>query len=74
MERFELQQSSQQPGWWVCTDTDNLIVCRFEAHRFNETQQVTFLEDAPDPDVMAMARAIREMADWLRDNYYEIIF
>ncbi len=32
------------------------------------------LEDAPTPDVMKIARAMREMADWLRDNYYEITF
>ena len=74
MDRFDLQNSNQQPGWLVCTDSENLIVCRFEAHKFNETQQVTMLEDAPAPDVMAIARAMRKMADWLRENHYELIF
>lgn len=45
MERFILQPSQEQENWWVLTDTENQIVVRFEDKRFNQTQQVTMLED-----------------------------
>ena len=70
MERFIIQHSQTQPDGWVCTDQDNGIVCRFREHQFNETQQFTFLEDVPLPDAQAIARTVREMADWLRSNHY----
>lgn len=73
MERFILQQSTQQ-GWLVCTDKENLIVCQFQEHRFNDTQKFTFLEDEPHPDALAIARVVREMADWLRENHYNKVF
>jgi hypothetical protein len=74
MERFILEQSTHQSGWWVCTDTENNIVCRFEAHKFNDTQKFTMLDDMPEPDVMALARMMREMGDWLAVYYKNIIF
>lgn len=73
MSRFVLQQSTQQ-GWWVCTDTENGIVCRFQAHRFNETSKMTFLEDTPQPDALQIARLMREMGDWLGKNHSDKIF
>lgn len=73
MERFVLQHSSES-GWWVCTDPENGVVCRFEDHRLNDTQRFTILEDAERPDALTMARIVREMADWLRENHYDKIF
>ena len=70
MERFIIQHSQTQPDGWVCTDQENGIVCRFREHQFNETQQFTILEDMPNPDATAIARLVREMADWLRSNHY----
>jgi hypothetical protein len=72
MERYELQRSVQ-PGKWVCTDVVNKIVVVFEEHKFNETQEITFIDGEPQ-DVMRIARMLREMADWLGENYYNIIF
>ena len=72
-DRFILQASTT-PGWWVATDTENGIVVKFEDHKFNDTQQVTLLDDIPNPDVMKMARLMREMADWLRKNHYNKVF
>ena len=74
MERFILQPSTMQPNVWVCTDKVNGLVCRFEAHKFNDTQKFTFLEDVEKPDALKIARILREMADWLGDNHYEKIF
>lgn len=33
-------QESKDPGWWVVTDTENLVVLKFQEHKFNETQMV----------------------------------
>lgn len=72
-ERYLLQHSQSQPDGWVCTDTENGIVCRFTEHRFNDTQKMTFLEDVENPDPLAIARLMREMGDWLGENHREIL-
>lgn len=74
MSRFILQKSTQQPDVWVCTDTENGIVCRFTEHRFNETSKMTFLEDVKNPDALSIARLMREMGDWLGENHKEKLF
>lgn len=73
MERFILQPS-MHPNVWVCTDKENGLVCRFDAHKFNDTQKFTFLEDIAQPDALTIAKIVREMADWLRSNHYDKIF
>ena len=52
---------------WKCTDQENGIVCHFKIHRFNETQQFEFNTDV-DPDAAVIAKALREMGDWLSAN------
>lgn len=74
MERFILQKSEKQKDGLVCTDTVNGLVCQFKCHKFNDTQQFTFLEDVEQPNPLAIARILREMSDWLRDNHYDKIF
>lgn len=76
MERFILQPS-QEPGFWVATDTVNGIVVKFKDHEFNETQEVTLLGDnrfKTAEEAMKYATYIRELADWLRDNHYCKVF
>ena len=73
MDRFIIQPSTS-PDVWVCTDKENGLVCRFEAHKFNDTQKFTFLEDIEHPDALTIARIVREMGDWLRSNHYDKIF
>ena len=73
MERYVLQKSQTKPNSWVCTDTEHGIVCVFEDKKFNETQQFSFLEDVR-LDALFIARLMREMADWLRENHYKKIF
>lgn len=75
--RFVLQPSDRQPDWWVCTDTEHNIVCRFESHRFNDTQDYTLLDGdtfASTEEAIAHATYLREMADWLRENHYDKVF
>lgn len=69
MERFILQPSQEQENWWVLTDTENQIVVRFENKRFNETQQVTMLEDVETPNPLVIARMMREIGDYLAINH-----
>ena len=63
-------------GWWVLTDTVNLVVITFEEGRFNETQKITPIEGGENytlmNEVMAQVRIIREMSDWLAINHYKI--
>lgn len=76
MERFRLEKSQLTEGWWVLTDTVNLVVITFEEGRFNETQKITQIEGGENytsmNDVMAQVRIIREMSDWLAINNYKI--
>ena len=44
--RYLLERSQENPDWWVLTDTENLIVCKFKEHLFNETQRITILEES----------------------------
>lgn len=74
MDRFVLQKSKEDPLWWVLTDTQAQIVCRFKEGEFNETQQFTPLHDIDSYDVAQLPTIANEMADWLRENHYEIIF
>lgn len=76
MERFRLEKSQLKNGWWVLTDTVNLVVINFEEGKFNETQKITKLEGDENytsmADVMDQVRIIREMSDWLAVNHYKI--
>lgn len=73
-DRFILQPSSHQKNWWVCTDTENGIVCRFQAHRFNETSQMNVIKDTRQSDPLFLARLAREMGDWLGLHHEELLF
>lgn len=72
MERFILQEG-KAPSTWVVTDTINGIVVRFNEHQFNDTQKAT-LFDNHITDMMELARAMRELGDWLAVNYSDIVF
>lgn len=74
MPKYLLQKSDKRPLGWTLTDTENQIVCRFIEGQFNETQQITLLEDAAPRMVMEMPRIMREMAEWLAQNHYELVF
>lgn len=73
MSRF-IVQPGESPGFWVCTDQVNSIVCVFEDHKFNETQKFTLLENFDPHNFAILAQITREMGDFLRENHYEKIF
>lgn len=76
MNRFRLEQSTEQPGWWVLTDTDNLVVIRFKEHEFNDTQKVTVLDESAllkDSDCTnRLAHIMSEMGDYMFTHWYSI--
>lgn len=72
MGRYRIEKSEREPGWWVLTDTENLVVIRFQDRAFNETQRVSVLEDSPLRGADAareMARVMREMGDWVAAHH-----
>lgn len=72
--KYLLQKSNKDPMWWVLTDTEHEIVCRFKEGEFNETQQFSPLKDISEYDVSKLPQIAAGMTDWLRDNHYEIVF
>jgi hypothetical protein len=75
MNKYKLEQSKEKQGWWVLTDTINLIVIKFQEGKFNDTQKVTLLNGddfSSMEDAMKQVKALREMADWLAENHYKI--
>ena len=72
-ERY-LVQPSERLGYWVCTDTENLIVCTFGDKRFKDDQAFTTLENFDPENYMLLAKLAREMGDWLRENHYNKLF
>ena len=76
MKRYRLDKSDDLPGWWVITDLKNLIVVRFKEHEFNETQQVTLLDDSPfvgrTDCADELATIMRELGDYVFRHCYSI--
>ena len=76
MKRFRLEKSQDRPGWWVLTDTENLVVLKFKEHEYNESQQVTFIDE--DKSVIeklgaqGIAQILREMGDYMFTHWYSI--
>ena len=74
--KFRLEKSKNQGGWYVLTDTETLVVIRFKEHEFNETQEVTFLENEDAVirrlGARGIARVLREMGDYMFTHWYSI--
>lgn len=71
--RYEFIEHPDIPGWYQVTDTKWMMVCQFEAHQFNETQEYTDYGHLPvDPD--KIATAMRELGDWLFSHHYSDVF
>mgnify|MGYP003317337282 CR=1 FL=1 len=71
--RYKVEPSAERPGWWVATDTESLIVVRWQEHRFNDTQQVTMVDES-DVEPLTIARLMREIGDYLAINHRNKLF
>ena len=76
MNRFILEKSKDHNGWWVLTDTVNLVVVRFEEHKFNETQRISILEESKFSSTKdcagELSKIMREMGDYMFSHWYSI--
>lgn len=72
--KYLLQKSNDNPEWWVVTDTENGVVCRFKEGAFNETQKFTPLNDMDFDAMFRLAGIVREMSDWLAENHRNLLF
>lgn len=74
--RFKLEKSSDSPGWYILTDTENLVVVKFRQHQFNETQRVSILDESrllADPDCCnKLAHIMSEMGDYMFTRWYSV--
>lgn len=64
---------SEIAGHYVCTDTDNFLMCVFEKGKFNETQKFTFLHDLSADKLEQLPSILRKMGDWLTINHPDIV-
>ena len=73
---IRMVENLENKDCYVCTDAENGIVCRFKAHKFNETQTFTVLDETKlnSFSPTQLAHVAKEMGDWLRDNHYDKIF
>ncbi len=69
MKRFELTKKSDRQGWWSLKDDLTGLVCEFETHKFNETQQFTIPDDFECDNP---ARLMSEIGDYMAINHYFI--
>lgn len=67
--RYEFSEHLDRDGWYIVTDTKWMMVCEFEAHRFNETQNFIDLGHLP-VDPAKIAKAMTELGDWLFSHHY----
>ena len=71
-KRFIVQESSD-PGYWVITDLQNNIVCKFLERNFNKDQKITDINDNPISDPLTLATALRDMGEYLYSTHPELI-
>lgn len=74
MEKFIVQESETSPDEWICTDKENMIVCIWRNHKFNDTQNFKFIEEFDPKKQIELAKIMREFGDYLRANHYDKIF
>lgn len=76
MKRFSVTPHRSKPDWWTCRDTQYNIVIDWENGKFNETQKSAIsLNTLRSPvDSIVLATAMREMADYLREHHYDLVF
>lgn len=73
-ERFTLKPARKR-DFWVATDNDNGISITFREHDFNNSQEVNLTRGDTSMSVdkaTKIATYLREIADWLRKEHYDI--
>jgi hypothetical protein len=74
-QRYALTNAVNKPGWLVLADLDNRFRIEFKRGRWNDTQRVLPLSGDKLPAIPAdkMATALREAADYMIENFENLI-
>lgn len=72
-ERFAVTTIDNKPGWYVVADLDNRMKIEWKKGMYNDTQRVLPIGDGKDLDAQHAATAMREIADFLMDNFKELL-
>lgn len=72
--RYEFTDHPDRQGWFRVTDTKWMMVCDFEAHRFNDSQTFPDYGMLEGRDEKTVAKAMRELGDWLYLHHYAEVF
>lgn len=72
-ERFAVTTIDNKPGWYVVADLDNMIKIEWKKGMYNETQRVLPIGQGKQLDAQQAATAMREIADFLIDNFKELL-
>ena len=69
-ERFSLKAGANL--MWTVSDAESGVSIDFREGLFNETQKVSMPDSMHGCDVMALARIMREVGDWMAENHSEV--
>lgn len=72
-KRFALTTIDNKEGWYIAVDLDNRIKIEFKAHQYNKTNHIVKFGDGGVADALEEATAVRELSDWLLQNFPELI-
>lgn len=72
-KRFALTTIDNKDGWYIAVDLDNRIKVEFKAHQYNKTNHIVKFGDGGVADALEEATAVRELSDWLLQNFPELI-
>lgn len=71
--RFAVTNIDNKQGWYVVADLDNRIKVEFKKGHYNDIQKVCFFDNYEDLSPAELATALREIGDFIRTNFKEII-
>lgn len=72
-KRFALTTIDNKDGWYIAVDLDNRLKVEFKAHQYNKTNHIVKFGDGGIADALEEATAVRELSDWLLQNFPELI-
>ena len=72
-ERFAVTTIDNKPGWYVVADLDNMIKIEWKKGMYNETQRVLPIGQGNPLDAQQAATAMREIGEYLNDNFKELL-
>lgn len=72
-ERFGVTTIENKPGWYVIADLDNGVKIEWKKGRYNDTNRALPISGTLPADPMKMATILREIGEYLANNFKELI-